>query len=68
MKYSGLEIDNFDKANIWRSYIYFLIKNLLNLKKMSSITLSEMDKDFCKILNNRYKKKINYQKSANNEI
>lgn len=76
MKYPGLELDNFDKANIWRSYIYFLIKkfikgkvlevgagigsfteNYLNLKKISSITLSEMDKDFCKILNNRYKKK-----------
>lgn len=77
MKYPGLELDNFDKANIWRSYIYFLIKkfikgkvlevgagigsfteNYLNLKKISSITLSEMDKDFCKILNNRYKKKL----------
>ena len=30
MNYPGLELENFDKAHIWRKYIYFLIKKYLN--------------------------------------
>ena len=26
MKYEGLELENFDKAHIWRKYIFFLIR------------------------------------------
>ena len=26
MEYPGLELENFDKAHVWRKYIYFLIK------------------------------------------
>ena len=26
MKYAGLELENFDRAHIWRKYIFFLIK------------------------------------------
>ena len=26
MEYPGLELENFDKAHIWRRYIYILIK------------------------------------------
>ena len=26
MKYTGLELENFDRAHIWRKYIFFLIK------------------------------------------
>jgi len=26
MKYAGLELENFDKAHIWRKYIFFLIR------------------------------------------
>ena len=26
MDYTGLELENFDKAHIWRRYIFFLIK------------------------------------------
>ena len=29
MKYAGLELENFDKAHIWRKYIYFLIKKYM---------------------------------------
>ena len=29
MKYPGLELENFDKANIWRRYIFLLIKKYL---------------------------------------
>ena len=29
MKYPGLELDNFDKAHIWRKYIFFLIKKYM---------------------------------------
>ena len=29
MDYPGLELENFDKATIWRKYIYFLIKKYL---------------------------------------
>ena len=30
MKYPGLELENFDKAHIWRKYIYYIIKRYLN--------------------------------------
>ena len=30
MKYPGLELDNFDKAHIWRKYIYYLIKKYMH--------------------------------------
>ena len=30
MKYEGLELENFDKAHIWRKYIYLLIKKYIN--------------------------------------
>ena len=30
MKYPGLELENFDKAHIWRKYIYYLIKRYIN--------------------------------------
>ena len=29
MKYPGLELENFDKANIWRHYVFLLIKKYL---------------------------------------
>ena len=28
-KYPGLELENFDKAHVWRKYIFFLIKKYL---------------------------------------
>ena len=30
MNYPGLELENFDKATIWRKYIYLLIKKYIN--------------------------------------
>ena len=30
MYYPGLELENFDKAVIWRKYIYLLIKKYIN--------------------------------------
>jgi len=30
MDYAGLELENFDKAHIWRKYIFFLIKKYFN--------------------------------------
>ena len=30
MDYPGLELENFDKAVIWRKYIYLLIKKYIN--------------------------------------
>ena len=30
MDYPGLELENFDKATIWRKYIYSLIKKYIN--------------------------------------
>ena len=30
MNYPGLELENFDKAIIWRKYIYLLIKKYIN--------------------------------------
>ena len=32
MKYPGEELDNFDKATVWRKYIYFEIKKFINGK------------------------------------
>jgi len=32
MDYTGKELENFDKATIWRKYIYFLIKKYLKKK------------------------------------
>ncbi len=29
MEYPGLELENFDKAHVWRKYIFFLIKKYL---------------------------------------
>ena len=29
MKYPGAELDNFDKATIWRKYIFFQIKKFI---------------------------------------
>ena len=29
MKYQGQELDNFDKASIWRKYIFLNIKNYI---------------------------------------
>jgi len=30
MKYIGLELENFDKAHIWRKYIYLLIQKYID--------------------------------------
>ena len=32
MKYPGEELDNFDKATIWRKYIFFEIKRFIKGK------------------------------------
>ena len=76
MKYPGLELENFDKAHIWRKYIYYIIKKYINgnilevgagigsftklyENQHQNITLSESDKDFCDLLNNKFKNKNN---------
>ena len=76
MKYPGLELENFDKAHIWRKYIYYIIKRYLNGNILEvgagigsftklyedqhqNITLSESDKDFCDLLNDKFKNKNN---------
>ena len=76
MKYPGLELENFDKAHIWRKYIYYLIKRYINGNILEvgagigsftklyedqhqNITLSESDKDFCDLLNDKFKNKNN---------
>ena len=30
MDYPGLELENFDKATIWRKYIYLLVKKYIS--------------------------------------
>ena len=76
MKYPGLELENFDKAHIWRKYIYYIIKRYINGNILEvgagigsftklyedqhqNITLSESDKDFCDLLNDKFKNKNN---------
>ena len=76
MKYPGLELENFDKAHIWRKYIYYIIKKYINgnilevgagigsftklyENQHQNITLSESDKDFCDLLNDKFKNKNN---------
>jgi SAM-dependent methyltransferase len=37
MNYPGLELENFDKAVIWRKYIYFFIKKYINNKDILEV-------------------------------
>ena len=51
MKYPGLELDNFDKAHIWRKYIFFLIKKYM---KGNILEVGAGIGSFTKLYENKY--------------
>ena len=76
MKYPGAELDSFDKATIWRKYIFLLIKKFIkgnvlevgagigsftNNYRFQIRSLTEIDEDNFKILKKNFKNNFIFQ-------